>query len=285
MKISAILRSSKLLPTKRLLRNRMAIAGALLLFLLIGLTVLAPLIAPYNPVAMATEASLQAPSARHFLGTDSLGRDVLSRVIYGGRISLGVALASVLIASFLGVPSGLISGYFGRWTDNTVMRLMDTILSFPSLVLAIVIVGSLGPSIRNVTLALGIVYSPLFARLVRGVTLAVRELEYVVAARAIGASSLTIVLRHILPNLSGPMIVQATVVFSWAIIAEASLSFLGLGAQPPTPSWGHDLSEGRQYIDQASWVALGPCVAIVTTVLATNFLGDGVQDALDPRRR
>jgi peptide/nickel transport system permease protein len=285
MKISALLRSSKLLPTKRLLRNRMAIAGTLLLLLLIGLTVMAPLIAPYNPVAMVTESSLQAPSARHFLGTDSLGRDVLSRVIYGGRISLGVALASVLIASLVGVPSGLMSGYLGRWTDNTVMRLMDTILSFPSLVLAIVIVGSLGPSIRNVTLALGIVYSPLFARLVRGVTLAARELEYVVAARAVGASSLSIVLRHILPNLSGPMIVQATVTFSWAIIAEASLSFLGLGAQPPTPSWGHDLSEGRQYIDQASWVALGPCLAIVTTVLATNFLGDGLQDALDPRRR
>lgn len=271
------------LAIQQFTRNRAAMAGLATLTVLVLASLLAPLVAPYDPVVIRLADKLQPPGPSHLLGTDYFGRDVLSRVLYGGRVSLAVGVLVVGVAMAIGVPLALVAGFLGGRVDNLLMRLMDAFLTFPPLLLAVAIVGSLGPDIRNVMLALGIVNVPVFARLVRGSTLAVREDVFVTAAVALGASSLRIVLSHILPNVVAPILVQMSVTFSGAIIAEASLSFLGLGAQPPLPSWGRDLSEARRYLEDGVWLLATPTAAIMIGVLSVNFIGDGLRDATDPR--
>ena len=271
------------LAIQQFTRNRAAMAGLVTLTLLVLASLLAPLVAPYDPVVIRLADKLQPPGASHLLGTDYFGRDVLSRVLYGGRVSLAVGVLVVAVAMAIGVPLALVAGFAGGRVDNLLMRLMDAFLTFPPLLLAVAIVGSLGPDIRNVMLALGVVNVPVFARLVRGSTLAVREDVFVTAAVALGASSLRIVLSHILPNVVAPILVQMSVTFSGAIIAEASLSFLGLGAQPPLASWGRDLSEARRYLEDGVWLLAAPTAAIMIGVLSVNFIGDGLRDARDPR--
>lgn len=266
-------------------RNKPAVGGVIALGLFVVAAVLASVIAPYDPVAIGIQDKLQLPTTRYLLGTDHFGRDILSRIIYGARISLSVGLIVVGVAFLLGVPIGLVAGYVGGRTDNYLMRVMDGLLTFPPLLLAIAIVGTLGPSIQNVMLALGIVNLPRFARLVRGSVLGTKQEVYVEAARATGGPATRIMLLHVLPNILAPIVVQATVTFSSAIVSEATLSFLGLGVQPPTPSWGRDLSEARRFLDQQPWLVFVPTAAIMVSVLAVNFIGDGLRDALDPRVR
>jgi ABC-type dipeptide/oligopeptide/nickel transport system permease subunit len=270
---------------RRLARNRLAVLGAVIVFLLLAAALFSPLVSSADPVLMNLEAVLRAPDGSHPFGTDSFGRDVFGRVVYGSRVSLMVGLFSTAIALAAGIPIGLLAGYAGGATDNILMRFMDALLSVPALLLAIAVMGTLGPDIQNVMLALGLVNAPTLARLVRGSVLSVKEEVYVTAARSLGASSPRIVLYHILPNVVAPIVVQTTFLFSRAILAEATLSFLGLGTQPPTPSWGQDLNEGRRYIEQAYWVVVAPALAITVSVLGINFLGDGLRDALDPRSR
>jgi peptide/nickel transport system permease protein len=258
-------------------------AGLVTLAMLVALASLASVVAPYDPTTINLSDKLQAPSTSHWLGTDYFGRDVLSRVLHGGRVSLAVGLLVVVIAMAVGIPIALAAGFLGGRVDNLLMRVMDAFLTFPPLLLAVAIVGSLGPEIQNVMLALGLVNIPVFARLVRGSTLTAREEVYVAAARALGASVLRIVVAHVLRNVVAPIVVQMTVTFSAAIVAEASLSFLGLGAQPPDPSWGRDLNEARRYLAEAPWLMLAPTAAIMASVLSLNFLGDGLRDAMDPR--
>jgi peptide/nickel transport system permease protein len=276
-------RSPFRLAIRQFTRNRAAVAGLITLAVLVFVSLLAPLVAPYDPVAIRLAEKLQPPSRAHLLGTDYFGRDVLSRVLHGGRISLAVGVLVVTVAMAIGVPLALVAGFLGGRVDNLLMRLMDAFLTFPPLLLAVAIVGSLGPDIRNVMLALGIVNVPVFARLVRASALAVREDVFVTAARALGASPLRLVFSHILPNVVAPIVVQMSVTFSGAIIAEASLSFLGLGAQPPLASWGRDLSEARRYLEDGVWLLAAPTAAIMIGVLSVNFIGDGLRDATDPR--
>lgn len=264
-------------------RNAAALAGIVVLVALVVASALAGFLAPHDPTAIKLGDKLQPPGPTHWLGTDYFGRDVLSRVMHGGQVSLAVGLLVVGIAMVVGIPIALVAGFLGGRVDDLLMRVMDALLTFPPLLLAVAIVGSLGPEIHNVMLALGLVNIPVFARLVRASTLAVREEMYVAAARALGAPTSRIVVGHVLRNVVAPIVVQMTVTFSGAIIAEASLSFLGLGAQPPHPSWGRDLSEARRYLADAPWLVLGPTAAIVASVLSLNFLGDGLRDALDPR--
>lgn len=277
-------KSQLVLAVRRLLRSKMATVGLVLLMAISGAAIAAPGIVSRDPTLVDTDSALEPPTREHILGTDSLGRDIASRVVYGGRISLGVGAAASLVATCVGLLVGLVTGYHGGAVDDWMMRSMDAIMSFPSLILAIAIVGTLGPAISNVTLALGVVYAPFVARLVRASTLVLKESEFVTAARVLGSADRRILIKHILPNLLGVVVIQATVMFSWAIVTEASLSFLGLGAQPPTPSWGQDLSEGRRYIGQTNWLVIPPAAAVTLTVLAVNFLGDGLRDALDPRQ-
>jgi len=276
-------RSALKLAAGQFFRNRAAAAGIISLLLLVIVSVLAPVLTPYDPIAISLSEKLQPPGLSHLLGTDYFGRDVLTRLMFGGRISLSVAVLVVGFAMVIGVPVGLVSGFFGGRVDIFLMRLMDAFLTFPPLLLAVAIVGFLGPDIQNVMLALGIVNIPVFARLVRGSTLSVREEVYVRAARALGLSPLRISISHILRNIIAPIVVQMTVTFAAAIIAEASLSFLGLGAQPPDPSWGRDLNEARRYLEDAPWLLMGPTFVIMLAVLSVNFIGDGLRDALDPR--
>ena len=257
--------------------------GLICLTLICIAAALAPLIAPFDPVQIKLSAKLKPPSFEHWLGTDHFGRDVFSRLLYGGRTSLSVGLLVVGFAFVLGVPLGLASGYFGKRIDNLLMRLVDAFLTFPPLLLAVALVGLLGPDIQNVMLALGLVQAPVLARMVRGSTLAVREDVYVTAARALGAGPVRIVLSHLLRNVMSPIVVQLTIVFSAAVVAEASLSFLGFGTQPPQPSWGRDMSEARRFLGDAPWMFLAPTGVIMLCVLSINFMGDGLRDALDPR--
>lgn len=268
---------------RRLLRSRNVVFGSLVLLLIVLLAVLAPSITPFDPTAVAPQRSLRPPDETHLFGTDNFGRDIFTRVLYGGRLSLTVGLISVAIACSIGTFLGVVAGYYGKLADTLIMRLVDVMLAFPGILLALSIVAVLGKSLPNVMIAVGISTIPIFARVVRGSTLSIKQLDYVVAARALGASSGRIILQHILPNVLTPIIVIATNGIAGAIIAGAALSFLGLGAQPPTAEWGIMLSEGRVYLRSASWVTTFPGLAIMITVLAINLLGDGLRDVLDPR--
>lgn len=269
-----------------LVRNPRIIVGGTIVAALLLAAIFAPVLAPYDPTAVVVQRSLQPPSAAHWLGTDDLGRDVLSRTLWGSRISLSVGLISVSIGFVVGVSLGLLAGYVGGAVDLLAMRAIDALLAFPALVLAIAITAALGPQLQNAMIAIGIVAVPAYTRLTRGQVLSVREREYVMAARAIGARPLEIVLRHIFPNISNPLVVQATLSTAFAILAEAALSFLGLGAQPPTPSWGQDINYSQRYLSNLFWwMSAGPGVAIFLAVFAFNFLGDALRDALDPRLR
>lgn len=264
---------------------RIAIGGTLIVVLIL-LAVFAPVVSPYDPIKVDTAHTLEAPSLAHVLGTDDLGRDVFSRVIWGARISLTVGIISVSIGFLVGVSLGLLAGYLGGVVELLAMSAIDALLAFPGLILAIAITAALGPQIQNAMIAIGIVAIPVYARLTRGQVLAVREREYITAAEALGASPLRIVLRHIFPNITNPLIVQATLSTAFAILAEAALSFLGLGAQPPTPSWGQDIAYSQRYVANLIWwMSAGPGIAIFLAVFAFNYLGDALRDALDPRLR
>lgn len=270
----------------RLIRARLAGVGLFLIVIFTLAAVLAPVIAPYSPTKQRVTNALKPPSAEYLLGTDELGRDILSRVMYGGQASLQVGIIAVGIAMFAGVTLGLIAGYWSNTLlDQVIMRLMDALLAFPALVLALALVAALGPSLQNAIIAVGIVGVPAYARLTRGQVLSVREREYVTAARTIGAPDARIILNHILPNVTAPLIVQSSLGVAFAILAEAGLSFLGLGVQPPTPSWGSMLNAGRGYLEIDPWLIIGPGTAIFLAVLGFNFLGDGIRDVLDPQLR
>lgn len=266
-------------------RNKLVLAGAILALLTVGMAVLAGILAPYDPIDMNVANALNGPSAAHWFGTDRFGRDVLSRVVYGSRVSLWVGLVSILGASVLGTLLGVLSGYFGGWTDHLISRGMDILFSFPSLVLAIAIAAMLGPGVNNAIIAIVIVYIPLFSRVARGAVLAEQGKEYVDAALVAGSRSTRIMRRHILPNILSPLIVQASISISYAILLEAYLSYLGLGTQPPAPSWGTMLNEGKTFLEVAPWVSIFPGLGIMISVLAFNLLGDGLRDVLDPRSR
>jgi peptide/nickel transport system permease protein len=265
-------------------RNPLGIAGLVIIALVALVALLAPVLSPYGPTEQVARRLLE-PSPEYILGTDEFGRDILSRVIYGSRISLYVGIVSVSLALLAGGTLGLVAGYAGGRTDTLLMRLVDILFAIPSLVLAIVIAGLLGPSLTNAMIAIGIVYAPIYARLVRGEVLSVRNHLYIEAARATGVGHFGLVARHILPNITAPLIIQTTLMLSTAILSEAALSFLGLGTQPPDPSWGTMLGSGRRYMELTPWVAIAPGIAIVITVLGFNLLGDGLRDALDPRLR
>jgi peptide/nickel transport system permease protein len=267
-------------------RNPRMVIGGLIVLGWVVAAAFAPWVAPYDPIKVNVTDSLQPPNLQHWLGTDDLGRDVLSRVIWGARVSLRVGLISVSIGLLVGTSLGLAAGYLGGKFDLLIMRGIDALLAFPALILAIGITSALGPRIENAMIAIGIVAIPAYARLTRGQVLAVRAREYIVAARAIGAAPLRIVLRHIFPNIMHALIVQATLSTAFAILAEAALSFLGLGAQPPEPSWGQDINYSQRYLPNLKWwMSVGPGLAIFTAVFAFNFLGDALRDALDPRLR
>ncbi len=270
----------------QLVHARLAGIGLALTVGFILTAVLAPVISPYDPTAQQMTNALQPPSLQHLLGTDELGRDMLSRIFYGGQASLEAGFFSVGLALVLGVALGLIAGYWSNsWVETVIMRVMDALLAFPALVLALAFVAALGPGLNNAILAIGIVGIPTYARLTRGQVLSAKEREYIESARAAGASDLRIILRHLLPNISSPLIVQTSLGFATAILAEAALSFLGLGVQPPTPSWGEMLNGARGYLEIDPWLIIGPGAAIFMAVLGFNFIGDGVRDVLDPRSR
>jgi peptide/nickel transport system permease protein len=257
--------------------------GVVAFFVLVAL--LAPGISPYDPLATSWTAIRKAPSAAHWFGSDEIGRDVLSRVVWGTRASLLAGVVSVSISLAFGVPIGLLAGYVGGWVDALISRMTDAMLACPFLILAIAFAAFLGPSLTNAMIAIGISATPIFIRLTRAQVLQVKVEDYIEAARAVGNSPLRIALRHILPNIVPPLIVQATLAIAAAIIAEAALSFLGLGQQPPAPSWGSMLNTAKNYIDNAPWMAVWPGLAIFLLVLSFNLLGDGLRDAFDPRQR
>jgi peptide/nickel transport system permease protein len=268
---------------RRLLRSPSVLLGIVITGAFLGTAALAPWVAPYDPITPSVETVLQPPSRAHLFGTDELGRDVLSRVVYGSRISLLVGFISVGIALSGGLILGVVAGYYRGWLDALLMRLTDALFSFPPILLAMALMASFGPDIRNVMIALGIVYMPRYVRLVRVGTLAAREEEYVTAARAAGARDALILRRHVIPNILGPIIVQASFSFGDAIIAEAALSFLGIGTQPPTPSWGLILADAREYLTEVPWYPAIVGAVLVVVVLGINLVGDGIRDVLDPR--
>jgi peptide/nickel transport system permease protein len=270
---------------RRLLRDRGALAALVILVLIVASAVLAPLLPLANPIQVDSPHALYSPGSPYLFGSDQYGRDVFSRVVFGGRISLLVGPIAVLIALVPGVAVGLIAGYYGRWVDTVLMRIIDVMLAFPGILLALGIVAVLGPSLTSLMIAVGISTIPTYARLTRASVLSARENLYVDAARVVGAPDLSILLRHILPNVVAPIIVISTLGVGAAILVAATLSFLGLGSQPPTPEWGRMLSEGRQYLREQWWIATFPGLAIMLTVLALNVLGDGLRDVLDPRLR
>jgi peptide/nickel transport system permease protein len=269
--------------------NRLAVFGTAILSIFILMAIFAPLIAPYDPLRQDLLDKFAPPSREHLLGQDELGRDILSRIIYGARISLTAGLAAVAIATGVGTVIGVVSGYVGRWPDSVLMRLMDVLLAFPSILLAIVIVSVLGPSLQNAMLAIGIVFIPQIARVVRSAVISVRERDYIEAERALGAGDAQIVFSGVLPNSMAPLIVQSTLTLATAILDVAALSFLGLGARAPTPEWGAMLSDafrsGFGVFVEGQHAIIFPGVAIALCVLSVNFIGDGLRDALDPRRR
>jgi peptide/nickel transport system permease protein len=257
--------------------------GLTLVVFFVTLALLAPWLAPHDPLATGWSAVRKAPSAQYLFGTDEIGRDVLSRVIWGARASLLAGLVSVCISLVIGVPVGLAAGYLGSWADMLISRVTDAMLACPFLILAIALAAFLGPSLTNAMIAIGIAATPIFIRLTRAQVMAVKVEDYIEAARAVGNSRLRIALRHVFPNVVAPLIVQATLAIATAVIAEASLSFLGLGQQPPAPSWGSMLNTAKNYVENAPWMAVWPGLSIFLLVLSFNLLGDGLRDALDPR--
>ncbi len=267
---------------RQLWRDKKAVIGLIVLLIMTFGALFASQVAPYDPNAQDFEF-LEAPSRTHLLGTDDLGRDLFSRIVYGSRISLFVGVTTVLLALVIGVFLGLLAGYYGGWLDNLIMRYIDLQWAFPNFIIAVYLVAVFGTGLENVIVAITLAFLDDFARIVRGMVLSIREQEYVVAARALGASDGRILLRHILPNATAPVIVQATVSVSYAILAEAGLSFLGLGVKPSTPTWGLILSDARSFISRAWWLGVFPGLAIMITVLSINFLGDGLRDIFDVR--
>lgn len=269
----------------RALREPAVAVGGLILLAFVLAALLAPLISPYDPLEQNIIQGLKPPSAEHLLGTDKLGRDILSRILYGARISLLVGAVVVAGAGLIGTTIGLAAGYLGGWADEAMMRVTDVFFAFPGLILAMAIAGALGPSLQNALIAIIVVSWPVYARLVRGQVLAIKEREYIQAARAIGVREAAIVWRHVLPNSLAPLLVQASFDLGGAILAVAGLSFIGFGAQPPTPEWGVMISEGRNYMATQWWLATAPALAILIVVAGFNLLGDGLRDLLDPRLR
>jgi peptide/nickel transport system permease protein len=268
---------------KKMKRNRSAIAGLIIIAFFTLLAIAAPILPLADPIATSWGAIRKAPSAAHWLGTDDIGRDVLSRMIWGAQASLMAGVISVAIAVLTGVPFGLISGYFGGWVDQVISRITEAFLAMPFLIMAIALAAFLGPSLTNAMIAIGLSAMPIFVRLTRSQVLAVKTEDYIESARSIGLGHSDIMLRYILPNIVPPIIVQATLTVATAIIAEASLSFLGLGQQAPAPSWGSMLNVAKNFLTQAPWMAMWPGVAIFCVVIGFNLLGDGLRDALDPR--
>jgi peptide/nickel transport system permease protein len=277
-------RSPAVLLLMRLIHRRIVVAGLALLVLVIGLAVFAPWVAPYSPKRMQVAIRLQSPSAGHLVGTDEFGRDVLSRTLYGARLSLLVGFLVVVAATIAGTVIGLVAGYVRR-LDGALMRLTDAMMAFPDILLAIALMAGLGPGLTNVVVALAVVYTPRIARIVRAVTLVLRELQFIDAAEALGAPRARIVLVHILPNLLSPLIVQATFVFAYVILTEAALSFLGVGIPPTSPTWGNMIASAQQVMHQAPWLIMAPGIAIALTVVSLQIVGDGLRDALDPKLR
>ncbi len=267
----------------RLSRNRTAVLGAVIVLFFVGMAVLAPMLPLGNPTRGDFRLVLQTPSTSHWLGTDEMGRDLLSRIVWGSRISLTIGVISVAIGASLGVPLGAISGYYGGRVDLIIQRFIDVMLAFPGILLAIVLVSVLGVGLTNVMIAVGIVSIPIYTRLVRGTVLALKGREFVAAAKAVGLGDTAIIFRHILPNCLGPVLVQSTLQVASSILWAAGLGFLGLGAQPPTPEWGTILSRGRDYLMVAPHISTFPGIAIMLVVLGFNLLGDGLRDVLDPR--
>ncbi|HKX17209.1 MAG TPA: ABC transporter permease [bacterium] len=278
-------RSGMTQVARRFRRNRKAVLGAGLLGVVAAAALLAPLVSPYSPTQPSPEEVFAAPASRHWMGTDEIGRDLFSRVLAGARISLAVGLAASALTLAGGVVFGLISGYRGGWADTVIMRGVDVMLAVPTLLFALAIAAALGSALSNVVLAVGVASIPRFTRFVRGCVLSARENVYVEAARAGGCSEARVAVRHILPNIYGPALILGTLNVGVAILTAATLSFLGMGAQPPTPEWGLILAQGRDYLQNAWWISTFPGVAIALTVLAVNLVGDGLHDALDPRLR
>jgi peptide/nickel transport system permease protein len=270
---------------RRLVRNSNLVVGAGIVLLVVASAAFATQVAPYSPIDQAFADQLQAPSVRHLFGTDEFGRDIFSRVIYGARIALMIGILADGISAGLGIVLGVVAGHLGGRVDAVVMRVVDVMLAFPYLLLAMIVVAILGPSLTNAMVAIGIVYTPQFARVVRGAVLAIKEQEFVEAARAVGARTPRLLGRHILPNILSPIIVMATLTVGFMIVETAGLSFLGLGASPPTPEWGSMLATGRSYMLTAPWIATFPGLAILVTVVGFNLIGDGLRDLLDPRLR
>jgi peptide/nickel transport system permease protein len=270
---------------RRLVKRKGAVFGLIIIALFVAMAVLAPVLAPYDPVQQSWSTIRKPPSQLHWFGTDESGRDLLSRVIFGARASLLAGVVSISIALGLGVPVGLLAGYGGKWTDALISRITDAMLACPFLILAIALAAFLGPSLQNAMIAIGVTATPIFVRLTRGQVLAVKVEDYVEAARAVGNPPTRFALKHILPNILPALIVQATISVATAIIAEASLSFLGLGQQPPAPSWGSMLNTAQRFLTNAPWMAIWPGLAIFLIVLSFNMVGDGLRDALDPKER
>lgn len=268
---------------QRFKKNRLAIFGGVIVFLLFAISIFAPYVAPYNPDAINVKHVLEAPSFSHPFGTDDLGRDILSRVIYGSRISLSVGFVAVGIATVIGVILGALSGYYGGWLDTVIMRFVDIMLAIPTFFLILAVIAFLEPSIWNIMIVIGVTSWMGVARLVRAEFLSLREREFALAARALGASDLRIIFRHILPNAMSPVLVSAVLGIAGAVLVESALSFLGIGVQPPTASWGNILTIGKDNIEIAWWISVFPGIAIFITVLAYNLLGEGIRDSIDPR--
>jgi peptide/nickel transport system permease protein len=268
---------------RRFLRKKTAVAAALYLLFLVALALLAGLISPHDPLKVYSAHTLEGPSREFIMGTDNLGRDILSRIVFGARVSLKVGLLAVSISAVIGTTMGMLAGYLGGWTDQLVMRVVDVMLAIPGILLALIIIAALGPSMNNLIVAVGISGVPTYARLVRGTVLSAREREYVEAARALGAQRGRIMWKHILPNVLAPILVLASLGVGVAILSTAGLSFIGLGVRPPIPEWGSMLSDARTYLRDAWWMFTFPGLAISTTVLSANLLGDALRDVFDPR--
>jgi peptide/nickel transport system permease protein len=282
---SAVARREPVRGVWRVLHNPLSLAGAILIGLLVASALLAPLVAPYDPLRTDVAHRLEPPSGAHWLGTDQLGRDVFSRVLYGARVSLRIALLTAVVAAGIGAPLGMVAGFFRGVVDDLLMRLLDMFLAFPRLILAMAIAAALKPTLENVVVAMSLAAWPTYARLVRSVTLGIRETEYIEAARAVGAGNGRILGRHVLPGVVSPLVIQVSLDMGGIILTAAGLGFIGFGAQPPTPEWGLMIAEGRTYMPGQWWLSTFPGLAISLVVLGFNLLGDGIRDLLDPRLR